>query len=431
MERAADGDLTTQVSVEGRDEMARIGRTFETMLGKLSDLVAEVRSASAMVTDVGSSLVDDSNHLADRTQAQAASLEQTTSAVRSVGDMVRLNADTAKEVSHATRALQQQTDSAGEVMDRTVAEMDTLQTTSARMSEIIGTIDAIAFQTNILALNAAVEAARAGEAGRGFAVVAAEVRSLAQRSQTAANEVRGLIEASRQRVGSSVQAIGAVNAVMHELLARIREVSQRMDQIAHASERQSSALTEVVTAVGDLDAVTAENSALVERTQHRSRRLIERAHDMAEAVGNIRLRLGTADEAKAMAERALAHIRQVGYERAVQDFHTQPAQWVDRDLYVFVFDREGFYRVHSADPAKAGTPLSAAPGLDAERLLQDAWYRIDRGGGWVDYTIVNPVTGDVRAKTSYVLPVDDRRLVGVGAYRMASTRLRQAHAGAA
>lgn len=431
MERAAGGDLTSHVSVEGRDEMARIGRTFETMLGKLSDLVAEVRSASAMVTDVGSSLVEDSNHLADRTQAQAASLEQTTSAVRSVGDMVRLNAETAQEVSHATRALQQQTDSAGEVMDRTVAEMDTLQATSARMSEIIGTIDAIAFQTNILALNAAVEAARAGEAGRGFAVVASEVRSLAQRSQTAANEVRGLIEASRQRVGSSVQAIGAVNAVMHELLGRIREVSARMDQIAHASERQSGALGEVVTAVGDLDAVTAENSALVERTQHRSRRLIERAQDMAEAVGNIRLRLGTADEAKAMAERALAHIQRVGYAQAERDFHTQPGQWVDRDLYVFVFDRDGVYRVHSADPAKAGTPLSAAPGLDAERLLQDAWYRIDQGGGWVDYTIVNPVTGDVRAKTSYVLPVDGQRLVGVGAYRMASARLRQAHASAA
>ncbi|MFN3610722.1 methyl-accepting chemotaxis protein [Tepidimonas sp.] len=431
MEQAAHGDLTTHVSVDGHDEMARIGRTFEAMLGKLSDLVAEVRSASAMVTDVGSSLVEDSNHLADRTQAQAASLEETTSAVRSVGDMVRLNAQTAQEVSQSTRSLQEQTDHAGEVMDRTVAEMDTLQATSTRMSEIIGTIDAIAFQTNILALNAAVEAARAGEAGRGFAVVASEVRSLAQRSQTAANEVRGLIEASRQRVGASVHAIGEVNAVMHELLGRIREVSTRMDQIAHASERQSTALGEVVTAVGDLDAVTAENSALVERTQHRSRRLIERAQDMADAVGNIRLRLGTADEAKAMAQRALAHIQRVGYAQAERDFHTQPAQWVDRDLYVFVFDRDGIYRVHSADPAKAGTPLSAAPGLDAERLLRDAWYRIERGGGWVDYTIVNPVTGDIRAKTSYVLPVDAQRLVGVGAYRMVSERLRQAHASGA
>jgi methyl-accepting chemotaxis protein len=426
MHAAADGDLTTRVPVEGRDEMARISRTLDTMLTRLSDLVAEVRSAAAMVNDVGAALVADSSHLAGRTQAQATSLEQTTSAVRAVGDMVKHNAETAQTVSASTRRLHTRTDTALEVMERTVGEMDSLQSTSARMTEIIGTIDAIAFQTNILALNAAVEAARAGEAGRGFAVVAAEVRSLAQRSQTAASEVRALIEASRQGISNSAQALGSVNTLMHELVGSIREVAASMDSIAQASERQSTALSEVVIAVGDLDAVTAENSALVERTEHRSRRLIERAQDMTEAVGHIRLRQGTADEAKAMAERALAHIQRVGYEQAVRDFHTQRDQWVDRDLYVFVFDRQGTYHVHSADPSKAGTPLSAVPGLDAERLLQDAWQRIERGGGWVDYTIVNPLTGDILAKSSYVLAVDDQRLVGVGAYRGVSQRLQHA-----
>jgi len=419
MDRAADGDLTSHVEVAGRDEMAHISRVFLTMLDRLSDLVAEVRSAGAMVNDVGASLVEDSTHLADRTQSQAASLEETTSAVRTVGDMVQQNSATAQSVSEATRGLHQQTDQAGEVMGRTVREMDTLQATSARMSEIIGTIDAIAFQTNILALNAAVEAARAGEAGRGFAVVASEVRSLAQRSQSAANEVRQLIAASRDRVQSSVEAIGSVNALMNTLVESIRDVSGRIEGIADASARQSQALNEVVIAVGDLDSVTAENSALVERTQHRSHRLIERAEQMGEAVAYIRLRQGTADEAKAMAKRAQAHVQRVGIQQAFRDFHTRDPQWLDRDLYVFVFDRQGVYQVHAANPDKAGTPLSAVPGVDAERLREEAWYRIERGGGWVDYNIVNPVTGEVKGKTSYVLPVDEQRLIGVGAYRSA------------
>jgi len=183
MEQAADGNLSTTVRVDGSDELAHISEAFEGMLTNLSTLVADVRSASSLVGDVGTALVADGTLLADRTQSQAASLEETTANVRMVGDMVNQNAEVAQGVTGMTRELRQQTGTANELMAKTVHGMDTLKSTSMRMTEIIGTIDSIAFQTNILALNAAVEAARAGEAGRGFALVASQVRNLARRSE--------------------------------------------------------------------------------------------------------------------------------------------------------------------------------------------------------------------------------------------------------
>ena len=419
MANAAEGNLASVMHTEGKDELAQIGQAFERMLTSLSNLVAEVRSAAALVGDVGASLVQDGTLLADRTQAQAASLEETTSNVRAVGDMVKQNAEVAQSVSSMTHELHQQTGAASQLMDTTVQGMDTLKTTSSRMTEIIGTIDSIAFQTNILALNAAVEAARAGEQGRGFAVVASEVRNLARRSQEAASEVRKLIVDSSARVQTSVTQIGSVNDLMGRLVKSIEQANVGMDGIAKASSSQSLSLGEVVVAVGDLDSVTAENSALVERTQHRSLRLIERAEQLSAAVNYISLRQGTADEAKVLTERAAELVKRVGFDKAYRTFHDKAGGFIDRDLYVFVFDREGNYRVMGMDEAKVGTNLSAAPGLDAAQLLADAWKRADQGGGWVEYNIINLVTGDVKGKASFVLPLDAQRLIGCGAYRSA------------
>ena len=419
MRLAASGDLSSVIKIPGNDEMARIGAAFENMLTNLSTLVADVRSASALVGDVGRSLVADGHLLADRTQSQAASLEETTANVRMVSDMVSQNASSSQDVSKMTRVLEEQTGSASDLMGKTVQGMDTLKATSLRMTEIIGTIDSIAFQTNILALNAAVEAARAGEQGRGFAVVASEVRNLAKRSQEAASEVRKLIAESSNRVQASVQEIGSVSDIMDSLVTSIRGVSSNIQGIAEASSNQSLSLGEVVVAVGDLDSVTAENSALVERTQHRSHRLIERASQLDDAVGHIKLRQGTADEAKRLAEKALELVKRVGFVKAAQEFHKKDGEYVDRDLYVFALDREGYYRVMGIDDSKVGNHVSASPGVNAEQLISDAWKRADQGGGWVEYNIINLVTGDVRGKSSFVLPLDGKLLLGCGAYRSA------------
>ncbi len=419
MEQARGGDLTVQVALPGRDEMAMIGQKFQAMLSSLSELVADVRSAAAVLGHVGKQLVDDSQSLSGRTQSQAASLEETTANVRQVAETVNENSAAAQDVSRVSSQLHQQTEEAGTLMHQTMAGMGTLQSTSQRMTEIIGTIDSIAFQTNILALNAAVEAARAGEQGRGFAVVAAEVRNLAQRSQSAASEVRQLIAESTGRVQNTVSEIGSVSQVMDRLVQGIRDISSRISVMASASSSQSAALSEVVQAVGDLDSVTYENSAMVERTTHRAARLMERTDELDSAVKHMKLRQGTADEAYGLVLRALDHIKAVGYSRACDDFYDKNGSFIDRDLYIFVFDRQGKYHVMGMDKSRANTRLNDAPGLDADKLLHDAWYRADSGGGWVEYNIINLQTGAIRAKSSYVVGLNDELLIGCGAYRSA------------
>ncbi|MCF8155858.1 MAG: cache domain-containing protein [Rhodoferax sp.] len=423
LQEGTNGNLATKVDVKGSDELAMIGREFEKMLAVLSSLVADVRSASSMVTHVGGLLVDDGHSLSQRTQSQALSLEEATTNVGEVSDTVARNSEAAQEVSMMTRSLHNEAENATELMATTITGMTALQTTSNRMSEIIGTINGIAFQTNLLALNAAVEAARAGEQGKGFAVVATEVRNLARRSQAAAGEVRGMIADSAARVGSTVKAIQDVNHLMESLVAGIREIATNVDTMADGSVKQSMALAEVVQAVGDLDKVTIENSGLVERTSHRSTRLMQRSRQLEQAVTHIRLRQGTTDEAMAMTQRAHALVESLGLENAFPVLHDPHGGYVDRDLYVFVFDRQGVYRVMGADKNLVGTYLSDAPGVDADQLLHDAWERCAKGGGWVEYNIVNPTTGDIRGKSSFVLPIDDDRLIGCGAYRSALNEL--------
>ena len=419
IDNATHGDLTANAVVAGRDEMADMGQQVQGMLVRLSELVADVRSNAAVLGHMGDMMVHDSGQLSDRTQSQAASLEQATANIREVADTVNRNASLAQSVRQVSTDLQQQTQQAADLMGQTMTGISSLRSTSQRMNDIIGTIDSIAFQTNILALNAAVEAARAGEQGRGFAVVAAEVRQLAQRSQKAASEVRQLIAESSSRINESVQGIERVHNVMDHLVGGIRGIGGQIDEMAHASEQQSTSLKEVVQAVNDLDSLTYENAAMVERNTSRSNQLMHRTHDLDSAVRNMRLRQGTADEAYALAQRAFQHIQQLGYERATQDFYANPGPFIDRDLYIFVFDRQGVYRVMGADRNKSGSRLHDAPGLNADKLVADAFAQAELGGGWVEYNIVNPVTKAVRAKASYIFPLDNGMVLGCGAYRSA------------
>ncbi len=419
MVQGTAGNLSEKIVIYGSDELAHISQEFERMLTRISELVADVRSSAAMVSHVGGQLVEDGSSLSGRTHSQAAALEQTTANINEVSQTVARNSEAATEVSVKTKNLSNEAEKASSLMANTVEGVGTLQTTSSRMSEIIGTIDSIAFQTNILALNAAVEAARAGEQGRGFAVVASEVRSLAGRSQKAAAEVRRLIADSSSRVDATVVGIREVGALMESLRGGIVEVTAKIDGIAAGSANQSSSLLEVVQAVGDLDRVTSENSAMVERTAHRSNRLTQRSLQLEQAVSYIKLRQGTADEAMSLAQAAFDHVKAVGFDKAFNDFHNKEGEWVDRDLYIFVFDREGVYRVMGADKARVGTRLSDAPGVDAAKLLADSWDRVSKGGGWVEYNILNTITGDVRGKASFVLQIDENRLIGSGAYRSA------------
>jgi methyl-accepting chemotaxis protein len=425
LQEGTKGNLATRVEVPGSDELAEISLQFDAMLNVLSTLVADVRSASSMVTHVGGQLVEDGHSLSQRTQSQAVSLEEAATNVGQVSDTVARNSEAAQEVSLMTKSLHLEAGTASAQMAHTVQGMAALKTTSERMREIIGTIDGIAFQTNLLALNAAVEAARAGEQGKGFAVVAAEVRSLARRSQAAAAEVRSLIADSASRVSDTVKEIEGVSNLMNSLVAGISEIAFNVESMADGSAKQSIALAEVVQAVGDLDKVTIENSGLVDRTSHRSSRLMQRSRQLEDAVTYIKLRQGTADEAFGLATRARALVDSIGYDAASDVFHDPNGGFVDRDLYVFVFDRQGVYRVMGADRNRVGSSLFDAPGVDAQQLLDDAWHRCDQGGGWVEYNIINLATGDVKGKSSYVLPISNDLLIGCGAYRSALTQADQ------
>jgi methyl-accepting chemotaxis protein len=409
------GDLAHKSQIEGKDEMAEIGRIIERMSEGLSVMVAEIRSSAVRVGLAGQRLADSGRALSQRTESQAASLRQTVATVGQLSDVVATNASAAHDLDQLTSQLRQQAEAGGAAMRETVQAMATLEESSRRVGEIIGVIDGIAFQTNILALNAAVEAARAGEAGRGFAVVATEVRQLAQRSGSAAAEIRQLIGQSTEQVGLSATRIQRTNAALDAVVSGVRNVSDRLRGIAAASAQQSASLEEVSRSIGSLDEITRQNASMVDESHKASGELVARASRLTAAVGAIRLRQGSADEARDLVERAVALIRERGLHAAAQVFRRPDGGFLDRDLYIFVTDREGRYHVHGAKPAMEGHLVHEVPGIDGDRFARESWEATE-GNHWVEYTIINQVTGKVQPKASYVVAIDDKLLVGCGIY---------------
>ena len=431
MQAVASGDLAHRVDIPGRDELAGIGRLVEQMNERLSAMVAEIRSSAARVGMAGHQVSEGSAALSQRTEEQAASLRQTLATVQALSEAVAENAAAAGELDRLTGGLRTRAEAGGDAMRQTVDAMSQLETSSRRVGEIVGVIDGIAFQTNILALNAAVEAARAGEAGRGFAVVAAEVRQLAQRSSAAAGEIRQLIQQSGQQVEGSVAHIQNVGGVLESLVSGVRTASDSLRAIAAASARQSADLEQVSASVGNLDEITRRNAEMVTESAGASQDLVSRAAALSDAVASIRLRQGSADEARALVERAMPLLHSRGIRGAAEELHSKAAGFVDRDLYVFVIDRVGRYIVHGAKPEMEGKRVHEVPGIDGDRFLRDAWAAAEHGSGWIDYDIVNPGTGAVQPKTSYVVRLDDEHFVGCGVYRRGDTAAATAPAPAA
>ena len=417
MKQATTGDLTGSAGSLGIDSMGNFGRQFELVTRRMSEMVSNIRSAAVQLGDTGKKLVDDTRSLAERAQAQGEHLTQTAMHVRRVSETVSRNAEASQEVSVMTDMLHKEASGAGDEMKLTVNSLGPLQATSGRMNEIVGTIDAIAFQTNLLALNAAVEAARAGEQGRGFAVVAAEVRRLAKSSQTAAAEVRGLIRESSDRINNTVDQIERINKVMESLVAGIGEIATNVNVMAEGSAGQSAALQDVVAAVGDLDVLTQENAALVVRASANSDSMTLQASELEISVSHIQLRQGSADEARQMVFDGLVEIGKLGLRDAISVFQDKQSKFNWKDLYVFIFDRQGAYVVCGADKSRVGVRLGDLIGEVGEQLTADAWTVCDNDdGGWVTYSITNPLTQEMQTKVSYVVPIDQDRLIGCGCY---------------
>jgi len=263
-ERIAKGDLTADVQVRGSDETGDLLRALSEMNQNLRRLVGEVAGGAHMVADTSAQIAQGNQDLSQRTEEQASTLEETASSMEELTSTVSLNAQNARQASQLAMGASDVARKGGQVVGQVVSTMNGISQSSRKISDIIGVIDGIAFQTNILALNAAVEAARAGEQGRGFAVVAAEVRNLAQRSAGAAKEIKALIGESVDKVDAGAKLVDAAGNTMQEIVASVKKVSDLIAEIAAASEEQDAGIQQVNTAVTQMDQVVQQNASLVE-----------------------------------------------------------------------------------------------------------------------------------------------------------------------
>ncbi len=258
------------------------------MVLSVRSAVAQVRESSDSINTASAEIATGNHDLSSRTEQTAANLQQAASSMEQLTGTVRQSADSARQANQLASSAAEVAQRGGAVVAQVVSTMDEINTSSKKIAEIIGTIDGIAFQTNILALNAAVEAARAGEQGRGFAVVAAEVRTLAQRSAAAAREIKGLIGSSVERVEAGSRLVGDAGSTMNEIVASVRRVTDIIGEITASSTEQSEGIGQVNTAVTELDHMTQQNAALVEQASAAAQSLREQAASLAQAVGSFR-----------------------------------------------------------------------------------------------------------------------------------------------
>ena len=285
----ASGDLTKRVAAQGRDEAAELLRSLTDMMDRLSGIVGQVRNSSDSIATGSAQIATGNADLSQRTEEQAGALQQTAATMDELGTTVRHNADNAKQASQLAGSASSVATRGGDVVSRVVATMKGIGDSSKRISDIIGVIDGISFQTNILALNAAVEAARAGEQGRGFAVVAGEVRVLAKRSAEAAKEIKSLITHSVAQVDQGTTLVDEAGRTMSEIVAAISRVNDIVAEISAASEEQSSGVSQVGQAVSQMDQVTQQNAALVEESAAAAESLKQQAESLVGAVSQFRL----------------------------------------------------------------------------------------------------------------------------------------------
>ncbi|MDR7375483.1 methyl-accepting chemotaxis protein-1 (serine sensor receptor) [Rhodoferax ferrireducens] len=285
----ASGDLTAAQAVTGKDELADLLNALHGMQTNLSTVVATVRSSAESVSSASQEIAAGNHDLSSRTEEQASALEQTAASMEELGATIRQNTDGAEHANQLAVTASSVAVRGSQVFSRAADTMSGITEASRKISDIIGVIDGIAFQTNILALNAAVEAARAGEQGRGFAVVASEVRLLAQRSADAAREIKALIQTSVQRMAQGSALVDESGAAMQEVVASIRRVTDIMGEISAASQEQSRGVQQISEAVTQIDQTTQQNAALVEESAAAADSLQHQAAELVRTVSVFRL----------------------------------------------------------------------------------------------------------------------------------------------
>ena len=302
-EEISKGNLSLRIDAQGKDEAARLLRALSEMQESLSRIVGHVREGSQSVAVASSEIASGNNDLSARTEQQASALQQTAASMEQLNSTVRQNADNARQANQLAMSASTVAVQGGEVVGQVVETMKGINDSSRKISDIIGVIDGIAFQTNILALNAAVEAARAGEQGRGFAVVASEVRSLAGRSAEAAKQIKTLINDSVERVEHGTSLVDQAGTTMTEVVGAIKRVTDLMGEISAASNEQSQGVSQVGEAVTQMDQVTQQNAALVEEMAAAASSLNNQAQDLVDTVAFFKLAAGEERVARTQAPR--------------------------------------------------------------------------------------------------------------------------------
>ncbi|AVS80009.1 chemotaxis protein [Paracidovorax avenae] len=289
---SGEGDLTRRLDTHGSDELTQIARAFNHFVDKIAAVLVRIRASAESVRLATSEIASGNQDLSGRTEQQASSLEETAAAMEQLTATVQQNAENARQAKHLAANASQIAAHGGTVVGQVVQTMGGIDASSRKIVDIIGVIDSIAFQTNILALNAAVEAARAGEQGRGFAVVASEVRTLAQRSATAAKEIKSLIDDSVAQVNAGSRLVQDAGSTMQEVVESVQRVTAIVTEISNASQEQSTGIAEIGGAVSQMDQSTQQNAALVEQATAAAQSLQQQAHQLADVVAGFKLDAG-------------------------------------------------------------------------------------------------------------------------------------------
>jgi len=298
------GELNQVIDTSRKDEVGQALRALDAMQTRFQNLIGGIKTSVGSITTAAQEIAAGNTDLSQRTEEQASSLEETASSMEELTSTVKQNAENARQANQLSSTASNNAAQGGALVQQTVAKIDELTASAEKMSEIIKVIDGIAFQTNILALNAAVEAARAGEQGRGFAVVAGEVRSLAQRSSSAAKEIQELIKEDGDIVHATSDMVRQAGESMNGIVTSIQRVTDIMSEISAASDEQSQGIEQVNQAIIQMDDVTQQNAALVEEAAAAAESLEEQSESLSESVGVFILddqaqAASTADQSKA------------------------------------------------------------------------------------------------------------------------------------